>query len=582
MTRIADLICDTTSSPDAQCDLVVGGDTSVRDALTMMQDSGSDFIAVSQGADGFDAVLSRQEVLNGLLSEFDSTEGQLVQLQSQIDSQYRDQLGLVQEGVDSLLLHEKTVLETAVDYLTEGLVILDVDGRVKRANPCSKKLLGLAVECSEIAIEEEFKGLGFAELIARDEYLTGDRWGEYKVKNSNGNILQIRWTHINADSGDLIGKVVTINDVTNDQADEKAKTEFIASITHELRTPLTIIQNSVSNILAGVTGRVNRRTRDYLDTILSDCHRFGGLISDLLDVSKIENGKMVVDRKAVKLSVLIRDAVAKFSVEASRKKIQIIERIEGSVPVVYVDHDRICQVLENLVNNAIKYTREGGMVVIANYERQDDVVVMVEDSGIGIDPSLQEQVFNKFHQIGRQAGAGYKGAGLGLPICDGIIKIHGGKIWVESEPGLGSKFFFSLPKTDASLVLNRHICEVAREVDKTGGEFVLLEVKFNSVEDRFAQEKIDEVCRQLLIESNKFLTGNVDVALRVSDTEFFFVAIGSHKLSQMKKEINSILLQNDIDLKMFKCKIGHAIYPNDTTEVIEIENLVRSRAGKVF
>ena len=581
MRRIADLICDTTPSPDAQCDLVVSGDTSVRDALTIMQDSGSDFIAVSQGADGFDAVLSRQEVLDGLLSEFDSAEGQLAQLQSQINNQYQDQLGLVQEGVDSLLLHEKSVLETAVDYLTEGLIILETDGRVKRANPCSKKLLGLTVECSEVAIEEELKGLGFAELIARNEYLTGERWGEYKVKNSNGNILQIRWTHINADSGELIGKVVTINDITNEQADEKAKTEFIASITHELRTPLTIIQNSVSNILAGVTGRVNRRTRDYLDTIFSDCHRFGGLISDLLDVSKIENGKMVVDRKAVKLSTLIRDAVAKFSVEASRKNIEIIQRIEGSVPVVYVDHDRICQVVENLINNAIKYTKEGGMVVVANYERQDDVVVMVEDSGVGIDSALQGQVFNKFHQIGRQAGAGYKGAGLGLPICNGIIKIHGGKIWVESEPGLGSKFFFSLPKTDASLILNRHVCEVAKEVDKNRSEFVLLEVKFNSEEDRFAQKKIDEVCCQLLTESNKYLTGNADVALRVSDTELFFVAIGSQKLSQMKKEINRVLLQNDIDLKIFKCKMGYAIYPNDTREVIEIENLVRSRTGKL-
>lgn len=581
--KIADLICDNKLHSDVECDLVVSGDTSVRQALTIMHEKGSDVIRVSSGDGLEEAVLSKEDVLGGLLTELDSAQSSVSELQGQINSGFEGQLALVQEGMDELMMHEKTTLEVAVDYLTEGLVILGVNGKVKRANPCSKKLLGLDEKCHENQIEVELERLGFTKLLEDDVFRT-EQWGEYKVKNSSDRILQVRWSGINSNSGQHLGKVVMLNDVTDEQADEKAKTEFVASITHELRTPLTIIQNSVSNILAGVTGKINGKTRQYLEGIQSDCHRFGGLISDLLDMSKLETGKMSVERGVVKLGTLIKEAMANFTEEASAKKIKMIQRVGDCVPAVYVDRNRIYQVLLNLLDNAVNFTQEGGTVIVAAYERDDDVAVVVEDSGVGILPSLQKQVFNKFHQIGRQAGAGYKGTGLGLPICNGIISIHGGKMWIESEPGLGSKFYFSLPKTDPSLILNRHVTEVAKQVDKKQEQFALAVLEFRGGADAAVHEKINEIAKELIISSKKFLVGSSDVVLRTSESELFFVVASFQKFTQVKKEINKILAANKCNSKdsPFECRLGTAVYPDDSREVLEMENLVRLRAGEMF
>ena len=582
--KIADLISDNNSHSEIECDLLVSGDISVRQALTVMQENGSNAIRVSCDDGCQEVVLSKEDVLTGLLAELDAAQSTVTELQQQINSGFEGQLALVQESMDELMMHEKTTLEVAIDYLTEGLVILDVTGKVKRANPCSAKLLGLEEKCPKEQIQEQLEKLGFMKLLEEDDNITNQQWGEYKVKNSVGRILQIRWSEINSNSGHCLGKVAMINDVTNEQADEKAKTEFIASITHELRTPLTIIQNSVSNILAGVTGKVNSKTRQYLEGVQSDCHRFGGLISDLLDMSKIEAGKMSIERSVVKLPQLLEEAIVTFADEVSAKKIKMIQRIEECIPALYVDRERIYQVLLNLLNNAVRFTNEGGHVVVAAYERENDVVVVVEDSGAGILPNMQKQIFNKFHQISRQAGAGYKGTGLGLPICNGIISMHGGNIWIESEPCLGSKFYFSLPKTDPSLILNRHTREVTKLAKKTHEKFALAVVEFKGIANQAAHEKIDDIARELMISVGRLLTGNSDVVLRTSESEMFFVVVGSQKIAQVKKEINKIIAANGCNSKgsLFECRFGAAVYPDDIGEVIEMENLVRLRAGEIF
>ena len=238
----------------------------------------------------------------------------------------------------------------------------------------------------------------------------------------------------------------------------------------------------------------------------------------------------------------------------------------------------------NLLNNAVKFTDEGGHVVVAAYERDNDVVVVVEDSGMGILPNMQKQIFNKFHQIARQAGAGYKGVGLGLPICNGIISIHGGSIWIESQPCLGSKFYFSLPKTDPAFMLNRHITEVAKQADKTHEQFVLVLVEFKAVANEAAHEKINDIARGLTRSSSRYLTGNGDVVFRTSESEMFFVIVGLQKIVQAKKEINKLLAVNGCNSKehLFEYALGAAVYPDDVGEVIEMENLVRLRAGEIF
>ena len=185
----------------------------------------------------------------------------------------------------------------------------------------------------------------------------------------------------------------------------------------------------------------------------SDCHRFADLINDLLDIAKLEAGSMPVNRRVMNMISVVTGAVKEFAKEARAKDIELVCEIDGHISPVCADSQRIRQVLWNLVSNAIHFTGEGGKVTLRSYDSGNNVVTVVEDTGIGISESLQKQVFNKFYHIRRQAGPGSKGSGLGLAICSGIVAVHGGSIWVESQEGKGSKFFFSLPKTDPFVVL---------------------------------------------------------------------------------------------------------------------------------
>ena len=351
--------------------------------------------------------------------------------------------------------------------------------------------------------------------------------------------------------------------------------QLTAGIAHELKNPLNFVNNFAElneeledELLEDLLAFPDAHNAVEVDlqTIKENTRRIGhygkradGIVRSMMEHASISTG----ERQLVDVNNLVREytELARRSQldETTANTIAVDEDYGGDAGTVELVKQDLGRVILILLANAFDAVLECNEArdkdfqpsVRVSTRRTDGFVrISVEDNGCGISEEIKPRIFEPFFQAEQTMYRKYSGTGLGLAICRGIVESQEGKIWVESEPGIGSKFFFSLPKTDASLVLNRHICEVAKEVDKTGGEFVLLEVKFNSVKDRFAQEKIDEAFRQLLIESNKCLTGNADVALRVSDTELFFVAMGSQKLSQMKKEINRVLLQNDIDLKL--------------------------------
>jgi len=224
------------------------------------------------------------------------------------------------------------------------------------------------------------------------------------------------------------------------------KTEFVSVVSHELRTPLSIIKEGVSLVLDGVIGEINPTQNKILTTSKNNIDRLARIINSLLDISKIESGRVELTKKTVDLRVLIKNVVTLFEAKAKEKGLELkVNLPEKGELNLFVDEDRIIQVFTNLIGNSLKFT-EKGHIDISLAQKDKEVEFTVSDTGIGISAEDLPKVFRKFMQFGRIAGDGEKGTGLGLSIAKGLIESHNGRIWVESESGKGTKFIFTLPK----------------------------------------------------------------------------------------------------------------------------------------
>jgi signal transduction histidine kinase len=222
----------------------------------------------------------------------------------------------------------------------------------------------------------------------------------------------------------------------------RLKSEFLTMISHEFRTPLTSIMSFTELLLDHAAGQVNQEQREYLTDVLESSQRLLHMINDLLDLSRLEAGKIKLFREVVAMHDLARDAEHTVRPLAEKKGITLTVECPAGLPLVQADPLRVTQVLLNLMGNAIKFTPEGGSIRMTARESGDFLEVAVTDTGIGIAPEEQARVFEAFRQAGRQRP---EGSGLGLALARSFIELHGGRIWVDSEPGMGSTFRFTLP-----------------------------------------------------------------------------------------------------------------------------------------
>lgn len=226
---------------------------------------------------------------------------------------------------------------------------------------------------------------------------------------------------------------------------DRMKADFFASMSHELRTPLTSIKEGTGLLLDGVGGATTEKQRKLLAIITEESNRLISLVNTFLDLSKMEAGMMRYDFEMSHIEPLVKRAVAEITPLVEAKQIQLESLVDGAMPVVRLDPERILQVLRNLMGNAVKFTPKGGQVSIAAKIHDRNLEVSVKDSGPGIPAESLGSIFEKFSQ-GNHAGANNRqGTGLGLAIAKNIITSHGGSIWAESQMGSGSKFVFVLP-----------------------------------------------------------------------------------------------------------------------------------------
>jgi signal transduction histidine kinase len=217
-------------------------------------------------------------------------------------------------------------------------------------------------------------------------------------------------------------------------------------IAHDLRSPLMNIMGVVEVMTEGMFGSVTEEQKKWLARIEANSQNLVDLVSDFLDVSKLESGYVDVNREMVNLTGLIQKSIDSYRVLALDKRISIKGAVDPSLPAVHADPRRLDQVLSNLISNAIKFTEEGGTVEVGAALTDATLIqVWVRDNGVGIAADEMGQLFEKYRQGGNVKHSSHKGTGLGLVICKMIVEAHSGQIWVESAEGSGATFFFSLP-----------------------------------------------------------------------------------------------------------------------------------------
>lgn len=234
---------------------------------------------------------------------------------------------------------------------------------------------------------------------------------------------------------------------------DRMKSDFLSTVSHELRTPIAIMKEGVSLCLDGILGDVNERQEEILKATLENIDRLTHLVTDLLDVSKIEAGRIKLKRSHIDLKQLVLDEQQSFMEQAKGKRIDLSVSVPDGPLMIDADPAKLHQVFNNLLSNALRFTEESGKIEVAVENNHDHVLCKVTDNGIGIAKENLSLLFSKFEQFGRKDGPGYRGTGLGLVIVKGLIEKHKGKIWVDSEPGRGTTMTFTLPKNPLPKIL---------------------------------------------------------------------------------------------------------------------------------
>lgn len=349
------------------------------------------------------------------------------------------------------IINEKKQTEAVIRSIAEGLVVVDAQGKVVMINPAAEKLLGVSRQ--DKVGKSLTEGMKDEQLVSLSQGSPDKEEREIELtsrQDTTKKILRASTAVIENENGQTIGMVSVLSDITKQKELDNLKSAFVANVSHELRTPLVAIDKSLTLILDKEAGELSQTQEQFLSIAQRNLKRLSALINDLLDLSKLEAGKMEVRRKRMAINNVIQEVIDSLNNWARSKNITLEKKIEDLLPDVEIDPDRLVQVLTNLVGNAVKFTPNDGKVTLEAKlsDGKKELEVSVKDSGIGIAPEDLPKIFSKFYQCGGERMiSDVNGTGIGLSIAKEIVELHGGKIWVESEKGRGARFIFTLPLT---------------------------------------------------------------------------------------------------------------------------------------
>ncbi|MBN1872126.1 MAG: PAS domain-containing protein [Candidatus Omnitrophica bacterium] len=347
------------------------------------------------------------------------------------------------------ILANKKETEAVIRSIAEGLVVVDAKGKVVMMNPAAEKLLGVQRK-DKIGkpILENLKREQLVSLVKENPEKGGDKEIELVSKEDDTKrILRSSSAVIEDEGGQTVGMVSVLTDITKQKEIDQLKSNFVSNITHELRTPLVAVQKSITLLLSRNAGQISDTQEHFLSAADRNLKRLSILIDDLLDLSKIEAGKLKLKYELASVGKIIDDTIENLFTWAKTKSISVVKKVSEALPEVNMDADRILQVMNNLVGNAIKFTPENGTITIEAklLEDKEELEVSVADTGIGITQEDMEKIFDRFYQAGERTLTDISGTGIGLSISKEIVELHGGRIRVESNESVGAKFIFTIP-----------------------------------------------------------------------------------------------------------------------------------------
>ncbi|MFC1724081.1 PAS domain S-box protein [candidate division KSB1 bacterium] len=352
------------------------------------------------------------------------------------------------------LQEKSSQLNITLNSVGDGIVVTDDKLNVLSSNPAFADLMGLPMYrirgqlCTDIMKMDEHSKDNIADLrgLMLEAVNSGQKTSRrFAIENHEGKKITLE--AINSPmkniEGKIIGSVFSFRDVSREAEIDKMKNEFISTVSHELRTPLTSIKGYIDLILSGDTGEINELQQEFLDIVYQNSDRLNNLINDLLDVEKIESGKIDLKFEKISLSDLVSHAVKTMHNLADEKGLNFDSKIKDGIEIIG-DRDKLVQVLTNLISNSIKFTKQGEISVELK-AIQEKSLIIVRDTGIGISKVDQKNLFKKFFRADNEYVREVGGTGLGLSIVQAIVEKHGGMVKIKSELGQGSEFRIIIP-----------------------------------------------------------------------------------------------------------------------------------------
>ena len=363
-------------------------------------------------------------------------------LQEKLDFLNRQKEKL-ESGLAESMETEKSRQKAFVNSMSEGILILDENSRIQLANNSLMAFFSLNGSITGLSMIEVFRRHELPALVrqAASEHFPDAI--QIEVPTIPPKILEVKANAVLDAQGKLQGTVLVFHDLTRIQELENMRKEFVANVSHELRTPLSLIKGFVETLLAGAKDDPDACIR-FLQIIEKHANRLTFLIEDLLSLSQLESGKAAFNFQTAQLRPIVDEIIDDLSSSIQQRQITLLNQIAPDI-AANIDNDRMQQVFFNLVDNAIKYGKNGGVIQIGASQDGSNIKVWVQDNGPGIPPDSVERIFERFYRMDRARSRDQGGTGLGLAIVKHIVLAHRGKVWVESKQGDGAKFVFILP-----------------------------------------------------------------------------------------------------------------------------------------
>ena len=349
---------------------------------------------------------------------------------------------LTQENLEQ----ETKRLNSILSYMTDGVLATNRRGQITMINDMAKKQLGI--------VKEEALNKSILELLRiEDEYELRDlitQIPELMIDSQNANgeylSLRVRFALVRRESGFISGLVAVLHDTTEQEKEERERRLFVSNVSHELRTPLTSVKSYLEALDEGAL--YDPVAPDFIKVSLDETNRMMRMVTDLLHLSRIDNATTRLDVELINFTAFITFILNRFDKMRSQdeeKKYELVRDYPINSVWIEIDTDKMTQVIDNILNNAIKYSPDGGKITVSMKTTDDQMILSIKDQGLGIPKQDLPKIFDRFYRVDRARSRAQGGTGLGLAIAKEIIKQHNGFIWAKSEYGKGSTFTIVLP-----------------------------------------------------------------------------------------------------------------------------------------